>query len=273
MPVRTTLIAREIADPVKGRPRGRGRVLGGGASASYIDFDGWVVAVTGAGVAAMPNGITLAGPVAPEWPKGEGVDLDARSLAGRRASVDLSKAVRWSPVAPCNVGRSPEEVRRRCEAILDTCGASRPPIPGASQLLGSLKERDQVAFGAAVDELIGRGGGLTPEGDDLLAATAAALFSFGTAAGLSTPTRSRFLRAMCPGDLRRRTTSLSATLLELAAGGNVVGPLRTLIDLDQPQEQWQPALNRLIVVGHSTGRTWVLGCAHAGAAIAGASAA
>jgi hypothetical protein len=51
-------------------------------------------------------------------------------------------------------------------------------------------------------------------------------------------------RCVVPGNLRRRTTSLSATLLELAVGGNVVEPLQTLMDLDRSRDEWRPALSR-----------------------------
>ncbi|MDP8977290.1 MAG: DUF2877 domain-containing protein, partial [Actinomycetota bacterium] len=55
------------------------------------------------------------------------------------------------------------------------------------------------------------------------------------------------------------TTALSATLLELAARGEVVEPARPLLDLGADGAAWRRALRRLLGVGHSTGRAYALG--------------
>src|SRR4029453_14125285 len=71
--------------------------------------------------------------------------------------------------------------------------------------------------GAAGRELLGRGPGLPPEGDDLLAAVAGTLAVLGPATGLDGPGRDALVGALAPRP--GRTTALSATLLELAARG------------------------------------------------------
>ena len=58
---------------------------------------------------------------------------------------------------------------------------------------------------------------------------------------------------MLGADLRARTTSLSATLLELAARGMGPEPLQALL-AGEPG-----ALDRLLRLGHSTGRAYALG--------------
>ena len=61
--------------------------------------------------------------------------------------------------------------------------------------------------------------------------------------------------ALIGADLRARTTSLSATLLELAARGMGPEPLQALLAGDPG------ALARLLRLGHSTGRAYATGAA------------
>jgi Protein of unknown function (DUF2877) len=176
-----------------------------------MDFDGFIVALTARGVPLMPNGIALAGGPPP---------------AGARVTLDLEGAEMWDPTL-----RLGDDPARRGGEILQALGwpAWRPPN---------------------ADRLLGRGPGLTPEGDDILAATAAVV-----AAG---DERDPSLRALLPPDLRRRTTALSATLLELAIKGQAIEPLHGLFG-----DRWRTALDRLLRVGHSTGRAYATAAAYA----------
>ncbi len=65
------------------------------------------------------------------------------------------------------------------------------------------------------------------------------------------------MRALTP-DPRGRTTSLSATLLALAADGRPLEPVRRLLDLDDDRA-WASAIDRLRGIGHTTGRMYVMG--------------
>jgi hypothetical protein len=105
--------------------------------------------------------------------------------------------------------------------------------------------------------LIGRGPGLTPEGDDTVAATAAVV----AVGPWPAAEKAAWLSAALGPDLRERTTSLSATLLELAAEGQVAEPLQALL-AGRPS-----ALARLLRIGHSTGRAYALAAARALTAI------
>lgn len=109
----------------------------------------------------------------------------------------------------------------------------------------SLVERDLEALGA---ELIGRGPGLTPEGDDVVA---------GMAGVLAAAQRHDDVAALLGADLRRRTTALSATLLELAAQGLGPEPLQAVL-AGRPG-----ALDRLLAMGHTSGRAYARGAAAA----------
>jgi hypothetical protein len=101
---------------------------------------------------------------------------------------------------------------------------------------------------AAVEGLLGRGAGLTPEGDDLLAGA----FAVRAAAGMP---------VALPGDLRGRTSALSATLLELAAAGAVPRPLHAVLDVGC--ERWLGPLRDLERLGSSSGRAIARGAAAA----------
>jgi uncharacterized protein DUF2877 len=207
----------------------RGRNGHVGRDAAYVDLDGFVIAVTGPRVPLMPNGIALTAP----------------PTAG---TVRVDGAHVWEPTLRRLASRE------RGEDILRALGP-----PAADHLLRrALAERDPALAARAADALIGRGPGLTPEGDDMLAATAAVVATGPWPADQRDP----WLRALLPPDLRRRTTALSATLLELAVAGAAIEPLHALL---APGDGWRGALQRLLRVGHSTGRAYAVAAAYAAA--------
>jgi hypothetical protein len=104
-------------------------------------------------------------------------------------------------------------------------------------------ERSLEAIGA---ELIGRGPGLTPEGDDFVA---------GMAGVLAAARRHGDVAALLGADLRRRTTALSATLLELAARAMGPQPLQAVLGGSAG------ALRELVALGHTSGRAYARGAA------------
>jgi uncharacterized protein DUF2877 len=107
----------------------------------------------------------------------------------------------------------------------------------------SFAGREPEAIGA---ELIGRGPGLTPEGDDVVAGMAAVLAAAG---------RHDEVAALLGTDLRRRTTALSATLLELAAQAMGPQPLQAVLAGSAD------ALPELLRLGHTSGRAFARGAA------------
>jgi hypothetical protein len=221
------MIAHTVATPVLGR---EGVVTGGNRGAAYAELDGFVVALTARGVPLMPNGIGLAGPAPP---------------AGTRFTADAPHT--WDPTLQLN-----DDPARRGEEILTALDGSR--TVGSDPLTCAVERRDPELAARTAADLIGRGPGLTPEGDDVVAATAAVV-----AAGPWPPDeRAAWLRALLGPDLRRRTTALSATLLELAAEGATIEPLHGLF-----ADDWRPALDRLLRLGHSTGRAYARAAAGA----------
>jgi hypothetical protein len=190
----------------------RGRVVGRGRGTAYVDADGFIV-VLSTGPPVLPNGAQV----------------------GRLPSVGEEFVVPagevWDPTL------------RIVAADLEA--------DGPDDLVRAVETRDPSLAAAAGARLIGRGGGLTPEGDDLVAGVAAVVASLPWPRAL----REAWLGALVGDDLRSRTTALSATLLELAVRGMGPEPLQTLVAGDAC------ALARLVALGHSTGRAIARGAA------------
>jgi hypothetical protein len=305
----TVLPAHLVATPVLERlsPSGlRGTVLGVSATAAWVDFGGFVVAVTASEVPLLPNGVALAvrrgaGALRRIGPPGRVVQcaLGRVELGGLTVTWDPAEPPAWDPTVPVAgvSGRAAvEAVGRRGEAVLTALGARAAPEPanlvagltgaglatavepdGAAAielLLRAVLHHDAGLAAGAAGLLLGRGPGLTPEGDDLLAAVAVTLVTLGPAAGVAGGSLAALLDALlgCVADevpgsygaARRggaaRTTALAATLLELAARGQVVEPAGRLLDLSPAGERdWAGALRRLERLGHGSGRAYALG--------------
>ena len=199
----------------------------------------------------------------PRWPEGRQLHLDGFVALIAPAGtpwlpnaivLDPGPTVAWDPVLP-SMAPGPA-LARRGRAVLAALGrahradgsALRPP---REALVRALRGGD---LGGAFAALLGRGAGLTPEGDDLLAGACAVAAAAGRAPAL-------------PSDLRERTTALSATLLELAVAGAAPRPLHAVLDL--ANDGWRGPLRELERLGSSSGRAIALG-AGAAAALIGA---
>jgi hypothetical protein len=208
-----------------------------------IDCDGFVVSVTPPGTPWLPNAVTLGPGPAVVWdpvvaPVEPGPALAARGAAVLRAlgAADPAGALPRDPL------RAPR----------GAATALRPPRAAITALLDALRSGDPAAQRGAAHGLLGRGPGLTPEGDDLLAGAAVVAAAAGAPLAL-------------PADLRALTTPLSATLLELAEAGAAPRPVHALVDLEDAR--WPAALRELEGLGASSGRAIALGVGAAAAAL------
>lgn len=284
------LPAYRVATPVLERLRGGvvGTLLGAGATAAWVDLGGFVVAVTTREVPLLPNAVALtagAGALGGGLHPGGAVRCSPGrvELGGLRAVWDPVDPPGWDPAvrARVGVGQAPAgpfpgaaAVGRRGAAVLAALGvlAAREPrelvrglagvgvatvaepegAVGVELLLRAVLERDAGVGAEAADLLLGRGPGLTPEGDDLLAAVAGTLVVLG---GEGVDGLVRVL-----AEAKGRTTALAATLLELAGRGLLAEPAGRLLDLSAEGERaWPSALRRLERVGHGSGRAYALG--------------
>jgi Protein of unknown function (DUF2877) len=297
------LPAHLVATPVLERVGGtrRGTVLGAGATAAWVDLDGFVVAITTREVPLLPNAIALA--VAAGSLSGSGVTAGgtARLAPGRvdlgtlGITWDPTTPPGWDPTVPAAADVAPEAVAHRGASLLHALGT--PPDPGRvvgpqalvrelarvglptaaeaggatalTLLFEAVRARDPGAAAGAARELLGRGPGLTPEGDDLLAAVAGTLAVLGPATGVDGPPLAALLAALAP--IPGRTSALSATLLGLAAERRLTEPVGRLLDLDPATETaWPAALSRLERLGHGSGRAYAAGVAGAASLLAAA---
>jgi hypothetical protein len=134
---------------------------------------------------------------------------------------------------------------------------------GLTLVFRGIRQRDPAPAAVGARELLGRGPGLTPEGDDLLAAVAGTVAVLGPVTGMGRSFLRRVL-AVLVDPAPERTTTLSATLLELAAHGLLAEPAGRLLDLSPAGERaWPAALARLRRLGHGSGRAYAAGIAAA----------
>jgi hypothetical protein len=289
-----TLPAHLVALPVLERLAGErsGVVLGAGATACWVDLDGFVVAVTTREVPLLPNAVALAVGSTGLPRTGLVAGRPARFAPGRvdlgalRVTWDPAAPPAWDPTVPVATDAAPEALARRGAALLralavPAAAARVEPVAlvrelariglataadpegaaGLTLLFHAVRHRDPEPAAGAARELLGRGPGLTPEGDDLLAAVAATLAVLGPAAGWDRPVLSGVLAGLVT-PARERTTALSATLLHLAARRRLVEPAGRLLDLDPGAEAaWPAALARLERLGHGSGRAYAAGIA------------
>ena len=283
-----------------------GAVLGAGDTAVWIDLDGFVVVVTTREVPLLPNAIALPAGSGALGAAVAGSRGTARLVPGRVAlgalqvTWDPAAPPSWDPTVPVPARVSHAVLAARGAAILAALGSRGTPPPAAAQgslvrelarigmvtasdpegaaglalLFRAVGARDPEPAAAAVRALLGRGPGLTPEGDDLLAGVAGTLAVLGPAISPPAPAGDRRPHGRLPdaepfGPLLAalrpppgRTTTLSATLLALALDRRLPEPAARLLDLGPAGERaWPAALTRLERLGHGSGRAYAAGIA------------
>ncbi len=133
----------------------------------------------------------------------------------------------------------PAEQVRAAEEMLDV-SAFAPPGLGDPRLASGAGRR-----------LLGRGEGLTPQGDDVLAGYLAA------AAAYRLPADS--LRSLVRAEAQRRTTTLSAALLRHAAEGEAIPQISALLESLRDGRSLRTAIADLVGVGHTSGSALAAG--------------
>lgn len=221
-------------------PRRPAVLVAAGPAATYLAAGDGLVAVVAAGAVRLPCAAVLAG----DGPPPAGGDLAVGDHGVWDGDRPVAAVRRWFDprvrTAPPHPG-----ALARLAARVDDCAAPDPAVP--AEAVRALAADPP----AAVDGLVGRGGGLTPAGDDLVAGCLAALRArrHPAAGALGAAVRRR-----APG----RTTRLSAALLAAADRGAVVpeaaAVLRALTA--PPGPGLDRAAGRLLGLGHTSG--WYL---------------
>jgi Protein of unknown function (DUF2877) len=227
-----------VAAWIRAAPDGPVRVLHGGRDMIHLDVGGRAVGVASAGAPGLPHALrtdlttmsALLSSLTAQTPYLEfgSLHLGGRVLvAGRFVDVraprlDAARTPKTSPVSESGTPRSR--------------GAG---LVAADDRTGLPREVDA----AAVAGLVGGGDGLTPLGDDVLCGWLAAH----RAAGVPTPGVDDAVRRAL-----RRTTTVSATLLECALAGECADLVAAYLRaLGTPLER--VARTALETLGHSSG--------------------
>lgn len=254
-------VLRSVGRPV--------RVLAAFRAAVYLAADDDVVALVAADGIRHPNAIVVtrraathpfAGLRAPQ----RGTIGDGRvTLPGLGVTI-----ARWFDPVPRLVATDAATLTAIVAATRDHLEKVTGPIPDelrgpAAEVASALRVADEAAAVRAARPLIGRGPGLTPAGDDVLAGLVAATLActralYGTQANpLARATRR--VGASIAALARDATTSMSAALLTHAAQGAVAAPVGDLLHALTGRRAPNPALERLLTVGHTSGRDLAVG--------------
>lgn len=224
------------------------RVVHRGSDAVYLDADGVCLGVLSARATAVPCGVRTSLAHLPEGLLDESVAWvgDGRVALGG-TDVVVARTV-GAAVPPLDLARVPTAEQRLASAAGDRVQHVRDELP-EDALAGLVAGRADV-----VPALLGRGSGLTPVGDDVLAGWLATTVASSTAAGSDVAEEVGRLAASS-------TTLLSSTLLDCARRGDVIPQYRTvLLDLGAPGDSdVDGSVDALLRVGHTSGAGMVLG--------------
>jgi hypothetical protein len=231
-----------VAAPVRVRERlsaaedGPRQVVHAGATALYVDLDGWCLGLVSADATRVP--CALWSTLTDLTELGSGNPATVRVEAGTlHVGATTVRIARLADVSVPTLGRHGDRGFGPARAMTSAAGLSLPD--------------DGRLTPAHLDDLIGRGPGLTPLGDDVLAGW------FAARAAAGHPDH------VLAAAVRRRlgvTTLLSATLLDCALQGEVLPQLGAWLSDPGPT-----TTEALLAVGATSGAGLLAG---AGLAIA-----
>jgi hypothetical protein len=225
-------------------------VLGRSGHAIWLHTGESVVVITVGDGARLPNGIHIPAETGAEVLRRVRDDTTALIGNGRVVLDDVAVTIgRWWDAHP----RLPSVTIDDLAARLEGLPAEIPDFDGSS-LSHSLRVRSAGGVLHAARSLLGKGPGLTPEGDDLLTGAVAATRLLGEAlgreatvawiAGISLP-----LAKLA----EERTTTFSAAMLGLALRGQVVEPAAVLLRALAGRGDVAAGHLGLIRLGHTSG--------------------
>ena len=225
------------------------RVVHRGPDAVYLDVAGSCLGVLSTAATAVPCAARTALPDLP----GELLTAQSAQVGGGRIALDGADVVVVrtvdASVPQVAVGDMLSWGSRLDDAVGDRVDHVRAELPPEAL--------DHLAAGRpeAVLALLGRGSGLTPVGDDVLAGWLA------TVVAASVPAAETPVGTSTRQHAPTTTTLLSATLLDCARRGDVIPQYRSLLlSLAHPgRGSVDDAVGDLLRVGHTSGAGLVLG--------------
>lgn len=232
------------------RPSRSVAVLGSSSSAIWLDAGDDVIVVATREAVRLPNGVGVALP-------------DLGVFAGFPASVGgggvrlgsaFLEVTRWWVPRPA--------LPQVAVAELSGAAAQLPVVPSGIAVTGlgrALTERDTRSLLRAARGIVGWGEGLTPSGDDYLAAALATARCLASAIG--DDSMGAMLDEAAPelAEVAEATTAFSASLLRHALRGNVATPLADLLRALTGGGDVGQAAARLSGVGHTSGPALLAG--------------
>ncbi len=248
--VRMPGVASTAIRDVLTEPQTPATVLGTASHAVWLLVDGAVIVASTRDATRLPNGVEIAADSAADAFRtvhhGESATVGLGQLLFDGLTID---AVRWWDPRPA--------LRRTSTTELAAAIVGLPtavPDVESRPLSAALLEGSAPATLVAAESLIGRGPGLTPEGDDYLAGALAATRTLGDALGR--PDTAVLLGSLAD-PLKRlaqtRTTTFSAALINHAVDGQVAAPAGSLLRALTGRGDVADSYRDLTHVGHTSG--------------------
>ncbi len=249
-PVRVPAAASIAVRPQLASADAHGEVLGVSSHAVWIRTRDDVVVVSTRDATRLPNGVEIVALAAAD-PFGsiehrERVTVGPTSIVFTALTVEVVRW--WDPrpiLAPTNL--------RALSARIRGLPSSVPDVD-TRRLRLALSTSAPAELCSAAAALLGRGPGLTPEGDDYLAGALAATRTLGSTLGDRRPLA--MLDDAGPrliATARTRTTAFSAALIRCALRGEVAEPAAALLRALAGRGDVLGTHRRLLSVGHSSG--------------------
>jgi hypothetical protein len=270
-PVVTGVASSAVAPLLRG-PRRPVRTLGTFRAAVYLGHDDGVLTLVTSDGVVHPNAIVV-GAAAADAPFA-GLRPHVRGTVGE-GRIDLPglevRVARWRDPRPrlgeVDVERLRDTVdgaRRQLVATQGADPASEVQLAAlAAAVADAIGARDEDAAVAAARRLLGRGPGLTPAGDDVLAGLVATTVTLapavrgGIRAGLVATAET--VGDRIAGLARDATTAVSAALLHHAARGEVATPAGEVLHALTGRGDLGTAITALLAVGSTSGRDLAIG--------------
>lgn len=225
-------------------------VIGTASRAVWVLADDEVVVASTSDATRLPNGVEITAEAAADAFRsvrhGSPVTVGLGQLLFEGLTIDV---VRWWDPRPA--------LRRTSATELESAIAGFPsivPDVESGSLFAALSAGSPPEILSAAESLIGRGPGLTPEGDDYLAGALAATRTLGEAlgnanAGVVLDTVADPLRRLAS----TRTTTFSAALIGHAIDGRVAAPAGAMLRALTGRGDVALRHRDLIRVGHTSG--------------------